>query len=218
MNIQLIRFNLIHLLLLIVGMQLTLKTTAEEQTAAFIEGVDYSLIDKIETGQAAQLSELESINNIEIFYWYGCEPCYQVEAAIGDYLQQNPNLSLRRTPLIIRLKWRQQAYIQPLMQQLSQIENLPNIIQIYQQCLIDCELLSDFPSILNWFSSKIETPLPTINESKIWQAEKNYRKRADLFSILQVPTIIINESYKIDANQAQTAKRLVEIIDFLLSK
>jgi len=217
MNIKNSRLNLFLAFLLTMGL-FTTQLSAEELGISFVEGADYSLINKAEHTDAAHLSELESISNIEIFYWYGCEPCYQVEAALADYLQQNPNYTSRRTPLIIRPKWRQQAYIQPLMQQLSQQENLPSIIQIYQQCLIDCELFSDYPSILNWFSEKIETSLPVIDESKIWQAEKNYRKRADLFSISQVPTIIINETYKVDANQAQTATRLVEIIDFLLSK
>jgi len=217
MNIKLSHLTPFIIFLLVIKL-FTAKLSAEELNVSFVEGKDYSLIKKTVRTDAVLLSELESISHIEIFYWYGCGSCYQVESAIGDYLQQNPNYSYRRTPLIIRPEWRQQAYIQPLMQQLSQQQNLPNTLQIYQQCLIDCELLSDYSSILNWFAEKIENPLPTIDESKIWQAEKNYRKRANLFSINQVPTIIINETYKVDANQAQTAKRLVEIISFLLSK
>jgi len=217
MNIKYSHLNL----LLAITFALMLNTTqlsAEELESVFVEGDDYSLVNKPENTDVAQLSELESISHIEVFYWYGCEPCYQVDAAIDDYLEQNPNYLIRRTPLVLRPSWREQAYIQPLMAQLSEQENLPNTIQIYQQCLLDCQLFSDYPSIVNWFSEKLEAELPLIDEEKIWQAEKNYRKRADLFSISQVPTIIINETYKVDANQAQTARRLVEIIDFLLSK
>lgn len=217
MNIKYLCINLLSALIFALMVNSS-QLFAEELESVFVEGDDYSLVNKPENTHVAQLSELESISHIEVFYWYGCEPCYQVDAAIDDYLEQNPNYLIRRTPLVLRPSWREQAYIQPLMAQLLEQENLPNIIQIYQQCLLDCQLFSDYPSIVNWFSEKLEAELPLIDEEKIWQAEKNYRKRADLFSISQVPTIIINETYKVDANQAQTAKRLVEIIDFLLSK
>ncbi len=197
---------------------------AEEVERTFEVGVDYQIITRSDSQESvlqdfAQLSELETITNIEIFYWFGCESCYQVESAISDYLRLNPKLTLRRTPLIVRANWRSQAYIQPLMLQLSPLQNLPTTMDIYQQCLTDCDRLKDFDSILDWFSEKLaEQALPLINRKLVWQTEKNYQKRAELFSISQVPTIIINETYKIDANQAQTAKRLVAIIDFLVAK
>ncbi len=197
---------------------ISLPLKAEQTDQAFISGVDYELIVKSGPQNKVQLAELESISNIEIFYWYGCESCYQVEAAIAEYLQQNPAL-MRRTPLVMRTAWRQQAYIQPLMAQLTELQNLPTVVQIYQQCLIDCNRLKDFDAILDWFSENLpEQRLPLIDKEVIWQTEKNYQKRADLFSISQVPTIIINETYKIDANRAQTARRLVEIIDFLIAR
>ena len=83
----------------------------------------------------------------------------------------------------------------------------------------NCSVFEEFDSTLDWFSKQADPQkLPTINKEAIWQAEKSYQKRADLFSISQVPTIIINETYKVNANQAKTSKRLVEIIDYLLSK
>ena len=216
--------NSIQIRFLWLALLVSLSPIAEELEQSFEAGVDYQIITQSDSQESvsqdlAQLSELETISNIEIFYWYGCEPCYQVEAAILDYSRLNPELSLRRTPLVIRANWRPQAYIQPLMLQFSQEQNLPTHLDVYQQCLSDCNQLKDFDSILNWFSEKIPAQtLALINKDLIWQTEKNYQKRAEMFSISQVPTIIINETYKVDANQAQTAKRLVAIIDFLMTK
>lgn len=219
MKMKIIALNCTQILLVLVTLLVSLSSIAEEVEQPFSAGVDYQIIAKSDSQDIAQLSELETISNIEVFYWYGCEPCYQVEAAISDYLRLNPELSLRRTPLILRTSWRPQAYIQPLMSQLSQLSELPTFLDVYQQCLTDCNQLNDFDSILGWFSKKMpEQALPLINKGLIWQTEKNYKKRAELFSISQVPTIIINETYKVDANQAKSAKRLVAIIDFLITK
>jgi len=219
MKIKTIVTNGIQILLLWAALLVSLSSIAKEVEPPFLEGVDYQIIIKSGSQELAQLSQLETISNIEVFYWYGCEPCYQVEAALSEYLRLNPEISLRRTPLVLRTNWRPQAYIQPLMSQFSQLSELPTFLDIYQQCLTDCNPLKDFDSILNWFLQKMpEQTLPLINKGLIWQTEKNYKKRAELFSISQVPTIIINETYKVDANQAKTAKRLVATIDFLITK
>ncbi len=211
--------KLLKSLILFVTLLINPFLIAAESDQAFLPGLDYEVIAKSDESDVAQLSELESISNIEVFYWYGCSSCYQVEAAINDYILENSQLSLRRTPLIIRSSWRQQAYIQPLMAQLTELEQLPSTLEVYRQCLSDCSVFGEFESTLNWFSKQADPQIrPTINKEAIWQAEKSYQKRADLFSISQVPTIIINETYKVNANQAKTAKRLVEIINYLLSK
>lgn len=190
-----------------------------QESEPFELGVDYQIVEKKTQQEAAQLSELESISAIEIFYWFGCEACFQVEAAIFDYLQQNPDLRLRRTPLVIRAEWRQQAYLQGLMEQYQGVETLPSVLDIYRQCLDDCQVFQQFESSARWFADQVDSESSrVIDQQKIWQQEKNYRKRADLYSISQVPSIIINETYKVDANQAKTAKRLIEIIDYLLAK
>ncbi len=219
MNLKIIIYSGVLIVFLWLALFTGLSAKAVQLEQDFKSGVDYQKITKSDSQDVAQLSDLETISNIEIFYWYGCSSCYQVEAAISDYLRLNPGLSVRRTPLVIRTEWRAQAYIQPLMLQLSSLHDLPTPLQIYQQCLTDCDRLKDFDSILDWFLESLpEQALPLIDKDIIWQAEKNYQKRADLFSISQVPTIIINETYEVDANRAQTAKRLVEIIDFLVSK
>jgi len=221
MNNQLVNFKsfIFGLLAICSILPVVNSSFAQQVDEAYLLGTDYELVDKPNIDQMVQVSELESISNIEIFYWYGCEACFQVEAAIEGYLAKKSDLSLRRTPLIIRSSWREQAYLQAMMEQLSETENLPSTMDIYRQCLSDCSIFSKFESSQKWLLSHLEEPSQEgIDSAIVWQAEKNYRKRADLFSIRQVPTIIINETYKVDANQAGTSKRLVEIIDFLLIK
>ena len=199
---------------------------ALENTPPFQQDIDFSLVGKIKNQNAEQLSDLETVSNIEFFYWIGCDSCYQVELGIAKYLEQHPTLTLRRTPLIARSEWRSHAYVSVILSQLSlqlsaqlsEPDDVPNIIDLYKQCLTDCGVFKDYESSLEWFAEQIKPQsLPNLDQELIWQSEKNFQKRADIFLIAQVPTIIINERYKITAEQAQTTARLVEIIDYLIS-
>ena len=198
---------------------------AQENDSTFQQGIDFSLVSKVKGQEAEQLSDLESVSNIEIFYWLGCKSCYQVELGISQYLEQHPALTLRRTPLVARSQWRAHAYVPLILSQLSlqlavqlsEPNDVPTIIDLYKQCLTDCGVFKDYQSSLEWFTERLKPQsLPGLDEEQIWQSEKNFQKRADIFLITQVPTIIINERYKITAKQAQTTARLVEIIDYLI--
>ena len=189
--------------------------SAEPFQPEFKLGVDYQqLTDNKDNSDL----ELSSSNLIEVFYWYGCDACYLTESLLADYLKGKPDVNLVRIPLVARLNWREQAYLQPLMEQLV-VNSEISYLDVYKQCMEDCQVFSNFDTSLTWLKSKLEDkPELIIDQSLIWQAEKNYRKRAEIFSIAQVPTIIINGKYKVDANHAGTAERLIEIVDFLLSQ
>jgi len=198
---------------------LPLSIIAQQSEQEFTLGKDYQQLDSFNIDQIQNLSDLNNLYHVEIFYWYGCESCYQVESSLNSYIKSHPQLKVKRTPLVARVNWREQAYLQPLMEQLSELENIPSHLEIYQQCLSDCQVFSQYASSLQWLTDKLDQQqLPVIDLSLIWESEKIYKKRAEKFSISQVPTIIINEKYKVDANQAGTARRLVEIVDFLLSQ
>lgn len=192
---------------------------AQQTESLFVEGEDYRLIAAKDLDFADELDQLQQVADIEVFYWYGCEPCLQVEQALTEYLQDYPQIKIVRTPLVAHLKWRPQAYIQPLMEQLNSDLALPTPIDIYQTCLEDCSAFDSYPAIKLWLQQDLSlTELPYVDESKIWQSEKNYRKRADSFSISQVPTIIIRETYAVDANSAKSVSRMIQIINFLLTE
>jgi len=200
----------------------TASMAAQEKGTSFQIDRDYSVLLKSDQQEAQQLSDLKSVSNIEFFYWIGCRACYQVELGISRYLLDHPKLSIRRTPLVARTKWRPQAYLQPILSQLSsqlsESTAAPTLIDLYKQCLVDCKPFESYEASKLWLSKQIdEQQLPILDEESIWQAEKKFQNRADLFSITQVPTIIINERYKITAKQAKTTARLVEIIDYLIS-
>lgn len=196
----------------------SLTVEAQDTEDGFTTGSDYSLLVKAHSQNKTDLDQLESISNIEIFYWYGSESSYQVEQVLQQYIDSKPEITVRRTPLIARPSWRLQANLQAIMEQLTgQVESLPTS-QLYMACLQDCQVFSSFENNKAWLSESLQlSEFPVLDMSGLWNAEKNYQKRADLFSITQVPTIIINETFKIDANQAKTPARMVKITDYLLS-
>ncbi|TQV89137.1 hypothetical protein [Aliikangiella coralliicola] len=190
-----------------------------DQPDNFIEGVDYRLLQNASIDNAIELDQLQQVVDIEIFYWYGCEPCQQTEQALSEYLQTRSELTVRRTPLVAYLSWRPQAYLQPMLEQLEGSVQLPSQDELYRQCIEDCSVFSDLPASIEWIKQRYNiNEMPRLDESKIWQTEKNYRKRANSFSISQVPTIIIRESYITDANSAKSLPRLMAIIEHLLGK
>ncbi|MGX5175438.1 hypothetical protein ACUR5C_15565 [Aliikangiella sp. IMCC44653] len=185
----------------------------------FIAGQDYQVLTVSIEPKAQDLGALKQIADIEVYYWYGCQPCLDAETAIAEYLAMNPQLSLIRIPLTAQVDWRPQAYLQPLMAQLATQIAVPSELEIYQQCLDDCQVFATYQSSLAWLKTSLNLEqLPRINEAALWEAEKEARKRAELFSISQVPTIIIRERYKVDANMAQSPQRLVKIINYLLNQ
>lgn len=191
---------------------------ADELPTDFVEGKDYSKLVNTHLDKISDLSQLQTISQVEIFYWYGCEPCYQVDAALLDFAEKNPHIEILRTPIVLRPEWRQQAYLQAILDQLPDGQEDFSILDIYRQCLVDCKPFHTVDDSIKWLIKQNPmTDSADIDKDLIWQTEKIYQNRADLFSIGQVPTIIIKESYKVDASQAQTAGRLIKIINHLLS-
>jgi protein dithiol oxidoreductase (disulfide-forming) len=208
----------VTILFLNLGLGTHLAITAQTNES-FVAGVDYQVLNVSIEPKTQDLGALKQIADIEVYYWYGCQPCRESEQAISEYLAMNPHLSLIRVPLTAHVDWRSQAYLQPLMAQLSNQLAVPSELELYQQCLDDCEVFATFQSSLNWLKQTLKLEqLPRIDEAAIWEAEKEARKRAELFSISQVPTIIIREKYKLDANMAKSPQRLVKIINYLLNQ
>lgn len=180
---------------------------------------DYWQLPPRQIDAVSDLSQLQKVADIEIFYWYGCEACMKVERKLDAYLAEHPEITIKRTPLVATARWRAQAYVQPLIEQLEGKVQTPSRYDIYQQCLEDCSFFESYESTRSWLKAKYQiNKLPFVDEPKIWQSEKKFRERADSFSISQVPTIIIKEQFVTDANTAKTTERLVEIVDYLLNQ
>ncbi|WP_196140022.1 hypothetical protein [Aliikangiella sp. G2MR2-5] len=195
-------------------------SAVEESTKSSIEaGKDYRLLGSRTIDSATDLSQLQKVADIEIFYWFGCTSCLQAEQAIESYAKDHPELVVKKTPLIPFPSWRAQAYIQPMIEQLEGKVQLPTREQLYQQCISDCSPFASFELIKSWLKTQYSIEeLPRLDEPAIWQAEKNFRKRAQSFSISQVPTIIVREAYATDANSTGSVQRLVEVVDYLLKR
>lgn len=195
------------------------SVNAQESEAQFVEGIDYFRVQSQQSDIQVDLTELQAVADLEIFYWYGCFSCWQVESALTEYLTDKSSLRVIRTPLVSHVSWREQAYIQPLMEQLADKMTLPTELDIYQACLEDCSKFSSYESGRDWLLSQVQAEdIPLIDETAIWTAEKNYRKRADSFSISQVPTIIIKESFVVSADSAKSVDRMIKIVDYLLTR
>ncbi len=180
---------------------------------AFVINQDYRQI------AAEQLStQTEPLADITFFYWYGSEASRQVELALADYMQPQTSITLERVPLVAYFNWRPQAYLQPMLEQLKVSMALPSSNDIYQACITDCSIFKDYQSVKSWLMTQVNLDNFEFDESQVWQSEKNYRKKAESFSISQVPTMLIKGTYIVDADSAKSPERLIKILDFLLNK
>ena len=192
----------------------------ESSLDQFVSGIDYQVIQSQSMDMLDELDQLQKVVDIEVFYWYGCSSCQQFELALSEYLKSHPDIEVKRTPLVAHIKWREQAYIQPILFQLQALlpdTELPSSEALYQACIADCSVFDSYEKILLWMQQNLQlAELPRLDEASIWQVEKDLRKRADYYSISQVPTIIIRESHSVDANSAKSLTRLINIVDHLL--
>ena len=210
-------YRILTLATLLVCSNLEAFAAQPERATEYVQGRDFRPLERVEVDSVTDLSQLEQVADVEFFYWYGCPPCAQIASRLEQLAVERPDLRIKHTPLIAHLTWREQAYIQPILEQLSGKVELPSQQDFYRQCIEDCSVFNQYESTLDWIQKKVSANnLPRIDESAVWQAEKNYRKRASKLSISQVPTIIIKERFVTDANMAQSADRMMQIIYHLL--
>lgn len=206
-------------LVFLTGAQLVQAEPVIQPKQAFEPGVDYRKVKAKQLQNISDISQLQQLPDIEIFYWYGSAASLLVEQALDEYLTAHPQLIVRRTPLVAHLSWRPQAYLQPMLEQL--VESSPAVKlmsirdDIYAACIDDCSLFASYELAKAWLQGKVPA-MPQLLEASIWQAENDYRKRAELFSINQVPTVLIREKYTVDANSAKSPERMISILDYLL--
>ena len=112
--------------------------------------------------------------------------------------------------------------MQPMLTQIQSLmpdSKLPDYDDLYKACLEDCSVFETYEKAKIWFETRLEISLLSrLSEADIWQAEKDFKKRAEYYSISQVPTIIVRESYTVDANSAKNVVRLINIVDYLLKE
>lgn len=178
----------------------------------FIQDRDYKLL--------ANTSTIEQ-NSVKEFFSYGCPACYRVEPALEQWLTHKPkSITFSRIPVVFHQGWEAYAkayYIAEAFEIEPKIT--PKLFAAVQQQglnLTTGQALADFftQEGLNPQDFKSAYANSTAIAIKLKQGDEAMKE----YGIFEVPTFIVNGRYYTNAAMAKDPKRLIQIIDFLVTK
>ena len=176
----------------------------EEAPALFIENRDFSIL----SNPQPQLPELILV------FWYGSESSYQVYGALADWAVDQP---ITLWPAIFRESWRPAG-------KLAIIANNLNLDSGQQLSLFETLLSYDvqwqdkdsFYRLLSPYVDDKEVLDRAIRDTMVFNQLNQIQKSISHYPISGVPTIIFKGKYIVNAQQAGTSVRLIQILDHLI--
>ena len=181
---------------------------------AFVEGTDYQAINPpVETTQPDKVVVTE-------MFWYGCPHCFRFEPYVERWAASLPEgVVFEQVPSVLNQSWIEHArayYSFVTMGVLDQVHrNFFDAIHLKRQRLNTLDSIAEFVAgqgldeeafRKHYFSFPVETQIRK-NANK----EKRYGHRG-------VPAIIVNGKYLVSASLAGSNERMIEIMNFLVSR
>jgi thiol:disulfide interchange protein DsbA len=195
-------------------MALTLVSASASAQMAFVEGNDYQLVSP-----PVQTSQPDKVVVTEIF-WYGCPHCFRFEPYVERWSANLPEgVVFEQVPSSLNPRWTEHArayYSFKMMGVLDEVHrDFFDAIHLERQRLMDLDSIAEFVASKgldeqafreHYFSFPVETQV-----RKDIQKEKRYGHRG-------VPSVIVNGKYLVSASLAGSNERMIEIINFLVSR
>lgn len=192
--------------LLLVSLQL--------QAQAFKEGVEYARIDP-----PVKTSDPDKVVVTEVF-WYGCPHCFRFEPYIEQWKQRMPEgVAFEIVPSVLNPSWMEHARAFFALEAMGERDKvhkaLFNALHLKNMRLNSLDTLAAFVADLgvdekafrdNFHSFPVDTQV-----RKVRQIERKYGHRG-------VPAVIINGKYRTSGSQAGSNARMIEVIDYLVSR
>lgn len=193
---------------------LALASASASAQMAFVEGTDYQAISP-----PVQTSDPDKVVVTEIF-WYGCPHCFRFEPYVERWSSSLPEgVVFEQVPSSLNPGWTVHArafYSFKMMAVLEEVHrDFFDAIHLERQRLMDLDSIADFVASKgldaeafreNYASFPVETQVRKDNKK-----EMRYGHRG-------VPAVIVNGKYLVSASMAGSNERMIEIINFLVSR
>jgi thiol:disulfide interchange protein DsbA len=191
-----------------------LFVTFQANAQSFKEGVEYVKID-----EPVKTSHPDKVVVTEVF-WYGCPHCFRFEPYIEQWKSRMPEgVVFESVPSVLNPSWMEHARAFFALEAMGESEKvhkpLFNAIHLKNQRLNSLDTLAAFVGALgvdekafrdHFHSFPVDTQV-----RKVKQQERKYGHRG-------VPAVIINGKYRTSGSQAGSNARIIEVIDYLVSK
>jgi thiol:disulfide interchange protein DsbA len=180
----------------------------------FVEGVDYKLVAK------SALTPTSKAPSVTEFFSYGCPWCYKLEPKLEAWRQTLPKtIIFKRVPVVFEAGWDLYAKAYYTAKTLNRLDTLsPALFDAIQEKR--AALKSSASMIAFFVKHGVEAPIAKsafTSSPAIDTQVKQGMQLMQAFGISSVPTLIINNTYRIDLQLAKGSQtRLLAIADYLL--
>lgn len=180
----------------------------------FVVNKDYEVINTTASQSSKKIKVIE-------FFSYGCPWCYRIEPTIEKWVKKNNDLiEFTRMPVIFNKDWVYYAkayYTAELLNMNAKMSPL-----LFKAIQVDKKKLTTNQSMIDFFTT--EGVNKAVAESAFTHSTTIDMKIAEgnevmaQFHITGVPAFVINNHYKTDLQMAQSEERLVQILNYLITK
>lgn len=194
-------------------LSLILSTQAMAQLA-FNEGVDYKLINP-----AVKTSNADKVVVTELF-WYGCPHCFRFEPYVERWSADLPDtVVFEQIPSIINPRWADHArtfYSLELMNKQEELHSkIFDAIHIKRQRIDQLDSIAKFVAAQGVDEAKFRETFNSFSVDALLR--KNFKKE-EKYGHNGVPAVVVNGKYLTSGSMAGSNERLIQVINFLVSK
>jgi thiol:disulfide interchange protein DsbA len=181
---------------------------------AFVEGVDYQLIEP-----AVPTSDPAKVVVTEIF-WYGCPHCFRFEPFVEKWAESIPDgVVFEQVPSAINAAWTVHArayYAFKMMGVQEQLhKKLFNAIHVQRQRLNSLDSIAEFVAEQGLDEKEFRKQYASFPVETLIRKGKQKELH---YGLEGVPTVIVNGKYRTSGVMAGNFSRLLQIIDFLVAE
>ena len=199
----------------ILGLTLAVAfTTQAYAQQAFSEGVDYKLITP-----AVKTSNPDKVVVSEMF-WYGCPHCFRFEPYIEQWSENLPDgVVFEQVPSTLNPRWSDHARTYYSLELMGELENAH--AKVFDGIHVKRQRLDRLDSIAKYLAEQ------GIDEAKFRETFSSFpvdsalRKNARIeqkYGHNGVPAVIVNGKYLTSGSLAGSNERLIQVINFLVSR
>lgn len=179
----------------------------------FEAGKDYAIIPN----QSEQSSH-EKPQILE-FFNYGCPACFRVDAPLEVWIKKKGNtIDFEKIPVAFNKAWENYARAWYIAKNLSMTDKISPIL--FKAIHVEKKTL-DTPAMINLFvrqgADKSVVTSAFEHSLTIDMAVKNGMTQMAGYQISVIPSFVVNQRYRTDAQMAETPERLMKILDYLLT-
>ncbi len=178
------------------------------------EGVNYKVLKyPVKTHDPSKIEVVEE-------FWYGCPHCYHLLPLITPWEKALPDdVDFQLSPAAFNKVWKLHARTFYAMKvlgiQASLHQTLFDALVRDRKRLVDEESLADFFAEHGVDKAKFKSAL---NSFGVKADLKKAIKRAKLYGIKGVPTLVVNGKYTVSAADAGSQENMLKVVDFLVEK